>query len=55
MRHNGVDLVSADGLKTLCVDPLWMAGHCYSNQWLWLCCHTPYSWLEGRDFGKNQA
>jgi len=55
MRHNGVDRVSADDLKTLPVDRLWMAGCCYSNQWPWLCCHTPYSWLGGRDFGKIQG
>ena len=26
MRHNQEDIASADGLKTLCMGPLWMAG-----------------------------
>ena len=33
VRCNKVDLASAGDLTKLCMDPLWMAGHFYSNQW----------------------
>jgi len=52
-RHNQVDWTHADGLNTTCMDPLWMAGHFYNNQWPWLHRHIPYSWLKGCYFVEN--
>ena len=54
MGRNQEDIASADGLKTLCMDPRWMAGQLDTAGKV--NGHgriVSYSWLRGCDFGKN--
>ena len=55
MGRKQLDSWHAAGLVPLCMDPQWIAQHCFYGQWPWLCCHTPLSWLSASLFWQNPA